>query len=460
MSRLPIRIKLTLAFTVVMAIVLGATGLFLYLRLGAELDRSIDQGLRSRAGDVATLVKQADSGLSQGGQSPLTEQGESFAQVLDASGRIVDSTPQIRNRPALSARELLMARQGPVFFERGPLPGLDEDSRLLAGPVRAQGQELVTVVGASLEARSDALQNLGTLLLIGGTAALLLAGLAGYGVAAAALRPVESMRRQAKEISAGERGARLPVAPARDEVSRLGETLNAMLERLEAAFERERAFVADASHELRTPLAILKTELELALRAGRRVDELQAALRSAAEETDRLARLAEDLLVIARSDQGRLPVRPEQIDVRAALERVRERFAGRVASSGRGIEVDVPAGLTVIADQMRVEQALGNMLDNALRHGDETVVLSAEETRTAVRMHVRDSGPGFPEEFAAEAFERFSRADPARGRGGAGLGLAIVAAIARAHGGSFGAGNRPEGGADVWLSLPVDDVPR
>jgi two-component system, OmpR family, sensor kinase len=145
----------------------------------------------------------------------------------------------------------------------------------------------VTVVGASLEDRASALRKLGTLLLIGGPAALLLASLAGYGVAAAALRPVESMRRRAAEISAGGRGARLPVPSARDEVTRLGETLNAMLARLEAGFEREQAFVADASHELRTPLAILKTEIELALRRARTVDELEAALRSAGEESDR-----------------------------------------------------------------------------------------------------------------------------------------------------------------------------
>ena len=158
---------------------------------------------------------------------------------------------------------------------------------------------------------TDALRNLAGTLLIGGPIALLLASLAGYGAAAAALRPVERMRRRAAEIQAAEPGTRLPVGPADDEIGRLGETLNLMLERLEAAFARERTFVADASHELRTPLAILKAELELALREGRSVEELEAALRSAAEETDRLVQLAEDLLVIARVEQGRLPIRAD-----------------------------------------------------------------------------------------------------------------------------------------------------
>jgi two-component system, OmpR family, sensor kinase len=123
MSRLSIRIKVTLAFAAVMALVLGGTGLFLYLRLGAELDRSVDQGLRSRAGDVAALIQQADTGLAQGGQSTLTERGQSFAQVLDSNGAIVDSTPQIRGRPILSRAQVRAAREGPVFLDLDSLPG-------------------------------------------------------------------------------------------------------------------------------------------------------------------------------------------------------------------------------------------------------------------------------------------------------------------------------------------------
>ena len=167
------------------------------------------------------------------------------------------------------------------------------------------------VVGESLEQRRRALEGLHTLLAIGGPLALLVASLAGYAVAAAALRPVERMRRRAAELT-GEAEGRLPVPPSRDEIARLGDTLNAMLGRLQAVLARERSFVSDASHELRTPLAILRTELELALRGHSTRDELEDAVRSAAEETERLNQLADDLLVIARSDQGRLPVRPAE----------------------------------------------------------------------------------------------------------------------------------------------------
>jgi signal transduction histidine kinase len=258
---------------------------------------------------------------------------------------------------------------------------------------------------------------------------------------------------EAAEVSVGEPGRRLPVPPARDEVARLGETLNAMLARLEAALARERAFVSDASHELRTPLAVLRTELELAVRRGRSAEELEAALASAAEETERLSQLAEDLLVIARSDHGRLPVREEDVAAVELLERARERFAARASSAGRALRIAAAGEQRVLADRLRVEQALANLIENALRHGDGEVVLAAEGRDGAVELHVCDEGPGFPPGFLASAFERFSRADRARSGGGAGLGLAIVAAIASAHAGSAGARNRPQGGADAWIGL-------
>jgi two-component system, OmpR family, sensor kinase len=232
-----------------------------------------------------------------------------------------------------------------------------------------------------------------------------------------------------------------------------------MLARLERAFERERAFVADASHELRTPLAILKTELELALRRGRSPAELTEALRSAAEETDRLSRLADDLLVIARSDEGRLPVRPSEIEIEALLGDVRERFRGRAERAGRMIVVAANGADRFVADSLRIEQALGNMVDNSIRYGDGEIELGVRRRNAAVELHVLDHGAGFSEEFLAGAFERFTRADAGRARGGTGLGLAIVAAIATAHGGSAGAANLREGGADVWIAVPQPGSP-
>ena len=261
------------------------------------------------------------------------------------------------------------------------------------------------------------------------------------------------MRFKADAIGEHRPGERLPVAATDDEIARLGTTLNAMLVRLEAAFARERTFVADASHELRTPLAILKTELELALRRGRTHEELQSALRSAAEETDRLAQLAESLLVIARADQGALPLAVSSVNSSQLLNSVRRRFESRARLAGREIVVE-DSSEHISADPHRLEQALDNLVENALAHGAGTVRLSASASDGNVSLHVRDEGPGFPGDFIDAAFERFTRADQARGRGGSGLGLAIVQVIARAHGGQACAGNVPDGGAEVLIELP------
>jgi two-component system OmpR family sensor kinase len=451
LHRLPIRLRVTLVFASVMAVVLGGVGLFLYLRLGSELDATIAQGLRSRAGDVSAVVAHGEPGLARSGSSPLTERGENLAQILDAAGRVVDSTPSIRERPLLSPPEVRQALGKTIFLDTAHV---EDGARLLATPVRARDRRFVVVVGTSLENRTDAIQNLGRLLLVGGPAALLLAALAGFGALTVALRPVESMRRRAAAIHDAVSPQRLPVPPADDEISRLGDTLNAMLGRLEAASARERRFVSDASHELRTPLAILKAELELALRSGRSIDELRDALRSAAEETDRLSQLAEDLLVVARSDEGRLPIRQSVVTVNEVLEVVRERFARRADDQDVELTVTVPAGLELTADALRLEQAVGNLVDNALRHGGQRIDLGATVAGDWVVLYVRDDGPGFPADFVDSAFERFTRADSARGRGGVGLGLAIVAAIVTAHGGEASAGNRRGGGADISLSLP------
>jgi signal transduction histidine kinase len=264
------------------------------------------------------------------------------------------------------------------------------------------------------------------------------------------------MRRRAQEITAERSGERLPLPRAHDEIHRLGETLNLMLDRLDAGLQRERVFVSDASHELRTPLAILGAELELADRPDRSPEYLRAAVGSARDEIDRLSRMAEDLLVIARFDQGKLPIARQPVELRTLLERVRDRFAHRADGGKREIAVDVSPGSRVNLDPFRVEQALGNLVDNALRHGEGRVLLSARRRDARVELEVSDEGSGFPNGFEMEAFERFTRADPGRSGGGTGLGLAIVRAIAVAHGGQVsvvsGGGNPT---TTLRLTLPL-----
>lgn len=437
-----------------MALVLGATGVFIYLRFSSELDATINSGLRSRASDLAALVREADSGLRDG-RGSLVGREENFAQVIDTSGRVTDSSAAIGDQALLSPGELRRARRGPITLDRGPLRGLEEDSRLLAVPVSERGKgQVVVVVGTGTGARDESLKDLVQLLFLGGPIALMLASVAAYWVAAAALRPVDDMRAQAAEISAARPDQRLPVPSSGDEIARLGATLNEMLERLGEALEHERAFVADASHELRTPLAILRTELELALAKGRSLEELRSALASASEETDRLNQLSEDLLTIAQTERGDLPLRLARVEPREVFEAVARRFARRAREEERAIEIDAANAPALRADRLRLDQAIGSMVDNALRYGKGAIELQARCGDDGLELHVLDRGGGFPPGFLDQAFERFSRASAGQRASGSGLGLSIVRTVARAHGGEARAANRDRGGADVWVSLP------
>ncbi|HEX4520220.1 MAG TPA: ATP-binding protein [Gaiellaceae bacterium] len=447
MSRLPIRIRLTLPFALAMALVLAALGTFVYLRVGSLLLRSADQSLNAQAAQTTLRIEKGRALIDKDGET-----GISFAQLIAPDGVVVSSDPA--GVPALldpvTARRVVLGSQTRATVA---IPGHPGRWRLLAVPEGGK-ETRVLVLGSSLDTRDESLEHLRRELLLGSPLALVLAILAGYVLAGAALRPVEAMRRKAGAISAATPGSRLPVPPARDEISRLAETLNQMLDRLEIAFEHERRFVADASHELRTPLALLRTELELALRHPRSHAELEEAIRSAAEETDRLTALAADLLLIASSDQSSLALNVEDTPADDLLAGVAARFDARAGGLGRTLEVSGSGDLVVAADPKRVEQALGNLVENALVHGSGRVTLSAKEVSCTVELHVADEGPGFPDGFASRAFDRFSRADEARPRRGSGLGLAIVQTIALAHGGSAGVSALP-GTSDVWMALPA-----
>ena len=421
MSRLPIRVRLTVAFALAMAVVLVATGTFVYLRLESSLNESVDENLAARLSDAVNLARGAP------GQTGITMSEEGFTEITTR----------------------------PVPLGTTELDGFHD----VEGPLRVRGVAVETPegsrrvrVGASLAERDETLREVLTQLAIASPVVLLLTSLLAYLLAGAALRPVEAMRAEAAAISGSEPGRRLPRGEANDEISRLATTLNEMLARLEGAIERERSFVADASHELRTPLALLRAELELALRKPRTGPELEAAIRSATAETDRLVRLAEDLLVLAQADEGRLPLRREPVRAADVLGAVREAFRSRADAAGRSIETEVADGIVLAADRLRLEQALGNLVDNALRYGEGAIRLDASARDGLVEFHVRDEGPGLPSEFLPHAFERFTRADAARTGGGTGLGLALAAAIAEAHGGTAEASS--EHGGDVWLSLP------
>jgi len=447
---MPIRFRLALVCAALVSVLVVGLGAVVYVRLEGDLIGAVDDELLTRAGVIAEEGPNPDLDVNQ------TDVGDVFAQRVARDGRVVGATEGFDTVELFPPAELA-ALHAPIALYASVQTG-DElvPTRLLALPA---SDGTVVVTGVAIDDQQAALATLATQFALALPIAIALAGGVGWLVAGAAVRPVERMRREAEAISGSEPDRRLPVPATRDELAALGASLNRMLDRIEATVERERRFVDDASHELRTPLANLKSEIDLALMRSRTESDLMSALRSAGDETDRLVRLAEDLLVLARADGGRLPIRREPIDVAQVAHDTIESFAGRAVSLGVTIDLIGDPRIEAMADPERLRQALGDLIDNALRFssrgGRVTVGLSGDGD--SVTITVADSGPGFPAGLLSSAFEPFSRADPARGRadGGAGLGLAIVRAVAQAHGGDVEARNDPAGGAIVALRLPV-----
>ena len=432
-ARLSIRARLAIAFSAALMLVLVLAGTFVYLRVSDSLTSGLDDRLEVQTLELMAFADDDEIPASELPGGADDEDG--FSQIVRPDAEVVASSLPPEVGSALGAEALQRATSGPVSVEL-EVAGVDGEARVVALPADGPEGELIVVAGISTEDRADALAGILGAFAIGGPLAVLLAAGLGYLLAARSLAPVEAIRRRAGEIRLEHSGERLPLPEADDEIRRLGETLNTMLDRIEASLERERVFVADAAHELRTPLAVLRAELELAVRPERTPAEMRAALDSAAEETRRLSRLAEDLLVIAHSDDGGLPVKRERVDLQPLLDRVALRFEPAAAQAGRTIRVESASRLSADLDTIRIEQALGNLVDNALRHGKGDVLIAAGAVGGSVFVEISDEGPGFPSDFKARAFERFSRADQGRTEGGTGLGLAIVRAVAEAHGGS------------------------
>ncbi|PZS19487.1 MAG: two-component sensor histidine kinase [Pseudonocardiales bacterium] len=447
---MPLRLRLAMLFALGTAVVIAAAALAFVLQLRVSLDASVDAGLRARVRAVADELN-SDKVLPQLGPT------DQIVQLRTLDGRLLASSPLAGTQPLLDAAQRRRALAGRVSFTT-TVSGVR--SRLLATTVTFLGQRVFVVLGTTSDVSDAAVDRVQTTLVVGGPPAVLLAGAGAWLLAGAALRPVERMRREAADISDRDNGRRLAVPSTRDEVAALAATINGLLARLQEALERERGFVADAGHELRTPLAILRAELELAARPGRSREALVEAVSHAGEETDRLIRLAEDLLLLARADNAQPFLRPVPLLLPELLGAAARGAGARAEARGVAVAVRGPAALTVVADPDRLRQAVDNLLDNATRHAPSGSVVEVNVTANGTGMimvEVADRGPGFPVEFLPNAFERFHRADAARTRdgGGTGLGLSIVQAITEAHGGHATVGNRPGGGATVTLELPA-----
>jgi two-component system OmpR family sensor kinase len=419
-SRLPVRWRVTAAFAAVLALVLLAAGAFIFTRMSAELDRALERSLEVRSAEVALLVDRPGLPLSQPGL-PTLEADEDVAQILRSDGTVVAAS-SFAGLTLVDSARLAAALRGPVHWDRPGDEVLDENLRLLAVPVTGKNGTVsisggtppeppgtyVVVVGSSLDERNQSLDALLAAEAVGLAVAVLAGGGAGYAIAGLALRPVRE------------------------------------------ALQRERRFVAEASHQLRTPLTIITSEVELAQLTDGDENAHAATLRSIGEEADRMARLADQLVLLAAADEQRLVGPREPVPIGDLLRAAAERHRPQAAALDRVITVRTDPGLVVAADRARLEVALDSLVENALQHGTGDVQLGGTAVSEQVVLSVRDRGPGFPAAVAAEAFERFRRGSRSSGSG---LGLAIVQAVARAHGGQATIAPAADG-STVSISLP------
>ena len=445
-----IRLRLALLFVVASAMVLSLGAWLFVSVLSSSLLTSVDSQLAAQA-------SHASSYIGAGSHIPVTNLGangpEYVVQVIDGSGNVRGSSADAPTVPIISAATVDQAKTHQVFLTH---TRDNEHERVLAQPLPGRSGWTV-IVGGSLETFDATMSRVTTELVIGCSLFVILAAGGSYLLARSALKPVERLRAEVSDLSVRDIPATLAVPRAHDEISALASTMNELLVRVRTSLERERSLVADASHELRTPFAILQGELELAQRPGRTHEELIATVTVAAEEVARLTRIADDLLLLSRGDQGQLPIQPQVVTVRDYLEEIMDHARPRILEHGMTCEVDAPSSLRARIDPGRIRQVLDNLIDNSVRYcpRGSLIEMHAGATDQDLWLEVADSGHGFGPTFLPHAFERFRRSDTSRSRdhGGAGLGLAIVSSIVGAHGGTVVAENRPDGGACIRVTL-------
>jgi signal transduction histidine kinase len=433
-SELPVRVRLVSGFAGAMLVVLTGTAAFVFWRVQISLDHRLNQDLTAQLTDLEAAAMRLPP--HQALASLRDEARES--QILTINGVVLASGPGIPAGTALlnpsqasraGSRELSTGR-GNVFSKRG------EHLRIRAVPVHRQGRAAVAATAVRLGQRDEALRELFGQLAIGGFAALLIASAVGYRLARAALDPVERYRAEAEKVAKGATGVRLNVPAGQpDEVRRLGSTLNSMLEALDQASERQRQFIDNASHELRTPLAVLAAEIDLALRKQRSASEYEQTLHRVAEDTAGLLALSEALLTLGTLQET--APRTKTVQASDLLEAGARRASAQLDDLPDRPVFVIPAdSICIRGDDALIQRAVGNLVDNAVRHGQGEITLSASLAEGCVVLTVHDEGR-VPPDFLPKAAERFSRADQSRTGAGTGLGLALVDAIAAAHGGQL-----------------------
>ena len=456
--RLPIRLRVTIWYVALLAVLIASLGVFVVVRMRTDLVHGIDASLDTRAMQIAlgfhgTGVSDFQD-VSDASLRGLPG-GESAAQLLDASVAVLQSTGDpVAEAPLIGASDLAIVLGGGTV-RRSVQLGPDAESFRVLAVTLPDSPGKVVVVATSLKAVASSVERLTMLLLLGGPAVLVVAGFGGWWLARAALSPVSRIARAAGGIGIEQLDERVDVPRTADEVHDLAVTINRMLERLERGVKDQRRFIDDASHELRTPLAVMRAELEVGLRERDLVPHARATLESLHQDVESMGATVEDLLTLARADEGKLALVAETIDLQASAAEVREALAPMAAASN--VEVRLEGKRTpLIADRRRIDQILRNLLANAMSYAGPGghVAVTTWEADGSAYCSVRDDGPGIPDAVCSRVFDRFFRADDARTGSGAGLGLAICRELVMAHGGRIEVASQPGRGSTFTFTIP------
>lgn len=427
-----VRARTTAAATIIAGVALVIAAITLLVLLKRSLREHVDDVAEARAVDVAALARE--------GPLPATlaagAEDAALVQVVDdATGRVIASSPALSGAPPMTN-----FRPPETDVAIRSIDGIDGYSgskfRAVALRAESEGKPLTIYVAASLEPVDEPLEILARALVVGVPALVALIAITAWFVVGRALRPIDAIRAEVADISDRSLDRRVPVPPTHDEVSRLADTMNAMLDRLDAAAQRQRRFVADASHELQTPLASARTDLEVALAHPNRTEWGETAT-DLLTANRRMEGLVRDLLFLARTDDNaaaRLPLVPVDLDDIVLSEAASLRGGARVP-----VDTSRVSAAAIAGRRDDLARAVRNLLDNADRYAANAVVVELTMNGDDVTLTVADDGPGIPPADRVRVFERFTRLDDARTRetGGSGLGLAIAREIVVAHGGTI-----------------------
>ncbi len=461
-----IRIRFAFWATVLILAILAAFGGFVYFNLSFSLQSALDETLVLSASQTAAtlnvnngqIIPAEAAAPDENGTQSFTEQGLTlivFTQdgtVLQASGPL-QSTEMTIHPASPGSRSGSPSNQ--AEFRTISVKGNENLTRVYSLPVMDNGNVAGYVQAMqSLGSVQDSLNRLLTALLLGGGLLSLVAGLAGYFLAARALAPMDNITRAARHISTDDLSARLNLPDTGDEVSRLAATFDDMLARIENGFQREHQFTADASHELRTPLAAMQAILSVVREGQRPVNEYRQALDDLSEEAGRMQGLVEDLLKLARGENG-LKLQLEQVNLSILLSDVTDSLRPLAAAKNLALNCSLEPGLMISGDTDQLIRLFVNLIDNAIKYTEKgSITLTGGQTGQTIRIRITDTGIGIPPGYQAHIFERFYRVEASRSSGGAGLGLAIARQIAHAHTGEITVESLPGKGTTFMVEVP------